>query len=72
MDELERLGRARQRAFAAYSQATGRLRDAVVKAAASGQWSEVEIARLAGVDRQTVRKWRGKKPWAVDNSTGVV
>jgi transposase len=62
MDEREHLLRA-ARALAAVrelqEQATEQARAAVRAAVAAGV-SEVEAARLVGVDRMTVRRWLGK------------
>lgn len=56
---LAELGGARLRAKAAFDEATSVLRAGVLRAAEEGR-SEVEIAKTAGVDRMTVRKWLGK------------
>lgn len=58
--DLSALGRARQDAKRAFDEATEILRAAVMRAIEDGR-SESEIARDAGVDRMTVRKWQGKR-----------
>jgi hypothetical protein len=54
-------------ALAAHRKGAKAERDAMralaVKAAATGT-TEVELARLGGVDRMTVREWLGKSPSA--------
>lgn len=57
--DLGELGRARVTAIAAEREATGILRAAVLRALEAGR-TEAEVARAAGVDRMTVRKWAGK------------
>lgn len=57
--DLVDLGHARARAKSAYDGATAVLRAAVLRAYEEGR-AETEIARRAGVDRATVRKWIGK------------
>lgn len=57
---LAPLARARRDALQAAEEATSVLRAAVLREAEKGR-AEAEIARQAGVDRMTVRKWLGKK-----------
>ena len=49
-----------QRARAAQARAMDKVRWAVVQAVMDGM-TEAEAARIAGVDRMTVRKWLGKR-----------
>ena len=41
--------------------ARDRLRDAVVRLVESGEVSEVQAAKLAGISRQGLRQWLGKQ-----------
>ncbi|GAA0739286.1 hypothetical protein Drose_04095 [Dactylosporangium roseum] len=59
--DLAGLGRDRSDAKAAYDEATAILRAGVLRALEEGR-EETEVARTAGVDRQTVRAWAGKQP----------
>lgn len=58
---LEALGQARTKAKAAVEEATAVLRAGVLRAMEAPGSSEAQIAREAGVDRMTVRKWAGKQ-----------
>lgn len=60
MTALERAARAYSKAQAARDEARDALADAVRHAAADGM-AEAEIARVAGVNRMTVRAWLGKR-----------
>lgn len=57
--ELATLGRDRAEAQRVLTEKTAILRAGVLRALDEGR-SEVEVARTAGVDRMTVRKWAGK------------
>jgi len=59
--DLGALGRVRADAKRAYDEATAILRAGVLRALEERR-EETEIARTAGVDRQTVRAWAGKQP----------
>jgi hypothetical protein len=59
--DLGELGRARADAKRAADEATAILRAGVLRALEEGR-EETEVARTAGVDRQTVRAWAGKQP----------
>ncbi len=60
--DLATLGLARAEAMRAQRDATDRLRAAVLaELGRRGDGHEAEIAREAGVDRMTVRKWAGKR-----------
>lgn len=56
---VERLGRMRASAKHLYDSYSAQLRDAIISAADAGV-SENELSRISGVDRQTLRRWRGK------------
>lgn len=58
--ELEKLGAERAQLKQAEQETTSKLRATVHRAAARG-FAEADIARRAGVDRMTVRKWLGKQ-----------
>ena len=60
MIELERAGRNLRSARNAEQRAFEAAADAAADAWNAGM-TEVEIARVLGVDRMTVRKWRGKR-----------
>ncbi|MDF2969264.1 MAG: hypothetical protein K0Q93_3042 [Nocardioidaceae bacterium] len=57
--DLARYGRELAAARREVEEATAIVRAAVIRAAEQGR-AEAEIARTAGVDRMTVRKWVGK------------
>lgn len=57
--DLTALGRARAEAQRAFNDATEILRAGVLRALEDGR-AEAEVARSAGIDRMTVRKWAGK------------
>lgn len=57
---LEALGRARREAKAAFDEAHALVRAGVLRALEDGR-DEAEVARAAGVDRQAVREWQGKR-----------
>lgn len=59
--DLAALGQARAKAKATFDEATAVLRAAVLRALEQPGSSEVQVAREAGVDRMTVRKWAGKQ-----------
>jgi DNA-binding CsgD family transcriptional regulator len=59
MPELEDAGRARAEAQNALDEKTKELKTEVLRALAEGR-AEAEVARAAGIDRMTVRKWAGK------------
>ena len=59
MTPLERAARRYARAQPARNEARDRLAEAVRDAVAAGM-TEVDAARVGGVDRMTVRKWLGK------------
>lgn len=56
---LATLGRERADAKRKFDEATAVLRAGVLRALEEGR-AEAEVARTAGVDRMTVRKWAGK------------
>lgn len=58
-EHLDILARSWQSARDTEQRLRRQLRDAVVAACDAGL-SEVSAAHIAGVDRQTVRAWRGK------------
>lgn len=60
IDKLAQLAAARADTKEAYDKQTRLLRNAVLNALKAGH-SEVQVARVAGVDRMTVRKWAGKR-----------
>lgn len=57
--DLAALGRSRTEARRVFDDATSLLRAGVLRALEDGR-AEAEVARSAGVDRMTVRKWAGK------------
>jgi hypothetical protein len=57
--DLAPLRRAREDARRALDDATSILRAGVVRALEGGR-AEAEVARSAGVDRMTIRRWAGK------------
>jgi hypothetical protein len=57
---VRRLAGRRDELAAERVEVTSELRDAVAELAASGM-AEVDLAKLAGVDRNTVRTWLGKQ-----------
>lgn len=57
--DLAKLGRDRADAKRVLREVTATLRAGVVQALTEGR-SESEVARTAGIDRQTVRAWAGK------------
>jgi hypothetical protein len=57
---LVELGERRARARAEVSQSTAELRDFVRRFVASGDFSELEVAKVTGVSRMTVRDWLHK------------
>ncbi|MEU3455551.1 hypothetical protein ABZ671_18415 [Micromonospora sp. NPDC006766] len=57
--DLAKLGRERTDAKRVLDEKTAILRAGVLRALEEGR-AEAEVARTAGVDRQTVRKWAGK------------
>lgn len=57
--DLAKLGRERMDAKRAFEEKTAILRAGVLRALGEGR-AEAEVARTAGVDRMTVRKWAGK------------
>jgi DNA-binding NarL/FixJ family response regulator len=59
VQDLELAGRVLCSARAAEAEAVQAAQAACLRAAADG-WTEVDIARLLGVSRLTVRKWKGK------------
>lgn len=59
-ERLERAARAHIDARAELARARDELREAVLGSLAEGM-TESQAARLANVDRQTVRAWAGKK-----------
>ena len=59
MDELARAGRKLRSARKALTEAMTAAEETAHQAWEAGV-SEVEIAKTLGVDRMTVRKWRGK------------
>lgn len=63
IDEVRRLAGEREALTQARADVTERLRAAVVALLESGQVSEVEAARLAHVNRNTIRTWVGKQAW---------
>lgn len=58
--DLAKLGRERADARRVADEKTTILRAAVLRALEEGR-AEAEIARTAGIDRMTVRKWAGKE-----------
>lgn len=58
-ERVQRLREAYERQHARSDAARGELRAAALELLAQGA-SEVEVARLAGVTRMTIRSWRGK------------
>ncbi len=58
--DLIRSGQRRQRARKKANEANAETRELVLAALAEG-WEEAAAARLAQVDRMTVRKWQGKR-----------
>lgn len=63
-NELTKLGQQRQKARDVAKQKTEALAAATVRAIREDGLSEAEAARLAQVDRMTVRNWLGKAPAA--------
>lgn len=63
--DLHALGEARRKAKEEYEEANAILRAGVLRALEEGR-AEAEVARTAGVDRQTVRSWAGKGPSRVE------
>ena len=59
-DTITRTGRQREAALSMAAQHTENLRAYTITALAQG-YSEVKVARMAGISRDTLRKWRGKK-----------
>lgn len=59
MEHLDMLAREWQAARDIEAASRQRVRDAVVAACLAGL-SEVKAAHIIGVDRQTIRAWRGK------------
>ncbi|MGK5737231.1 hypothetical protein [Micromonospora sp. URMC 103] len=57
--DLAKLGRERAEAKRVFDEKTAILRAGVLRALEEGR-AEAEVARTAGVDRMTVRKWAGK------------
>lgn len=60
MTELERAGKRLRTTRSAQSKTYEEARVAALNALAGGM-SESEVAATLGVDRMTVRKWRGKR-----------
>ena len=60
MSDLERVGRKLRSARTAAAAALEAARVAALAALADGD-TEVDVAAALGVDRMTVRKWRGKR-----------
>ena len=60
-DDLEALGAARREAADELRRRTMLLRTAVIRARGQLGANESAIAREAGVNRMTVRKWFGKR-----------
>lgn len=58
--DLAKLGRERADARRVLDEKTAILRAGVLRALEDGR-AEAEVARTAGVDRMTVRKWAGKQ-----------
>lgn len=58
---LKTLARRRARVRADLAEVTEQVRAAVLEELAAGQ-PEAAVARDAGVDRMTVRRWAGKLP----------
>jgi hypothetical protein len=58
--DLAKLGQERRDAQRALDEKTAILKAAVLRALEKGR-AEAEVARTAGVDRMTVRKWAGKR-----------
>lgn len=59
--ELEALAKRWQTAQIREAQLREEVRAAVVLACDEGRISEAAAARIAGVDRMTIRSWRGKR-----------
>ncbi|QEA10803.1 hypothetical protein [Mycobacterium phage Weirdo19] len=59
-DDIELAAAAYREARAAVERAEARAKALVVETAGEGTRSEAELAKLLGVDRMTVRRWRGK------------
>jgi uncharacterized protein YjcR len=59
---LERQARRYHAANDKRTEARDALRDQVIAARSEGM-SEVEMAKVCGVSRMTVRGWLGKEPW---------
>lgn len=60
--DLAKLGRERAEAKRTFDEKTAILRAGVLRALEEGR-AEAEVARTAGIDRQTVRTWAGKQEW---------
>ena len=60
MTELERAGQKLRSARKAEGAAMEKAKAAAIDAVAEGV-TEVQVARILGVDRMTVRKWSGKR-----------
>ncbi len=60
-DDIELAAAAYRDARAAVERAEARAKALVVETAGDRSRSEAELAKMLGVDRMTVRRWRGKQ-----------